>query len=645
MTVEKGKVVLRRKPEVQKAGGVYYTPTFVVDHIVRATLAPLLKGLTPNKVAELRVVDPACGSGSFLLGVYQYLLDWHLDYYLAQKRPSRRVVTRGADGRWRLTLSERKRILISNVYGVDIDPQAVEVAKLSLLLKVVEGETQLGLAVDRLLPSLHKNIQCGNSLVGSDFYDPTELVTLTPDELAEVNAFDWALAFPEAKEARGFDAVVGNPPWLMAGYYLADAKPYLQRQYSTWVGKADLYYLFLEKACRLVRPGGRVGMIVPSKLFHTKAANTLRQLLADGNWVESIVDFGLTRVFEGATNYSAILQLRRDSKGDIELVEADYNFTNLRNRAVDRRDLGGGPWHLIPRDRDALWKRLRSESEPLQKITARFGTGAQTGADKILIFKDDDPAVAELERDYLAPILKGRAVRRWSASPFHLAVFPYVTDPKTDEFVLQDEATLKSKAPRLWQYMNDDRDRLDSRVWFGKSAAELSGAWYGWPYLDSRWAFAAPHLVTPSLADRSNFALGDGDLFVTGTAGVTSVIPEDDIGESLHYLLALLNSELLSRYITDHSTPYQGGYFKFSAPYLRDVPIRRINFEDEEDVAAHNELALLATGLSERLAGMDEVSVADSEAVSRSLQAAEQRINEIVLKLYGVSEDEAAVLR
>ena len=166
------------KPEVKKAGGVYYTPTYIVDYIVKNTVGKLLEGKTPKKAAELRILDPACGSGSFLIGAYQYLLDWHRDWYVEHgPEKHRKELYQGPGGDWRLTTAEKKRILLNNIYGVDIDSQAVETTKLSLLLKVLEGETsesldaQLSFLHERALPDLAANIKCGNSLIGPDFYD------------------------------------------------------------------------------------------------------------------------------------------------------------------------------------------------------------------------------------------------------------------------------------------------------------------------------------------------------------------------------------------------------------------------------------------------------------------------------------------
>jgi hypothetical protein len=215
---------IEEKPEVRKAGGVYYTPSYVVDYIVETTLGKLLAERSPEDAKPIRIVDPACGSGSFLLGAYQRLLDWHLDFYVNAADPdtlSRRKhppVFRGRTGEWRLTAQKKKEILLGSIFGVDIDAQAIEVSKLSLLLKVLEGETEesvnaaLKLFHDRALPDLGRNIRHGNSLIGSDF--PTFGQMELPSFGDDVTEFDWEKAFPAAFKDGGFDVVIGYPPYL-----------------------------------------------------------------------------------------------------------------------------------------------------------------------------------------------------------------------------------------------------------------------------------------------------------------------------------------------------------------------------------------------------------------------------------------------
>ncbi len=229
------------KPEVRKAGGVYYTPAYIVEYIVKHTVGRQIKGRSPAQLkgkggdrppglspkgqvgmpaSPFRVLDMACGSGSFLLGAYQCLLDYCLKWYIEHKPETRKkaVYMDPGNGEWRLTIEEKKRLLTTHIFGVDIDPQAVEVSKLSLLLKVLEGETDQSLSLsllsfsDRALPNLADNIKCGNSLIGSDYF--TGKLIPDPDEMKRVNPFDWKQAFPDAMKAGGFDCVIGNPPYF-----------------------------------------------------------------------------------------------------------------------------------------------------------------------------------------------------------------------------------------------------------------------------------------------------------------------------------------------------------------------------------------------------------------------------------------------
>ena len=194
---ESHRAKIEEKPEVKKAGGVYYTPQYIVEYIVINTVGKLCKGKTIKQISKLRIIDPACGSGSFLLGAYSYLLQHHLDYYTSKTNSKRykEQIYHGKNGEWNLTIKEKKRILLNNIFGIDIDRQAVEVTKLSLLLKVLEGESrdvfekQQKLWRERALPDLGNNIKCGNSLISSDFYNGGIQITLSgEEEIYRINA-------------------------------------------------------------------------------------------------------------------------------------------------------------------------------------------------------------------------------------------------------------------------------------------------------------------------------------------------------------------------------------------------------------------------------------------------------------------------
>ncbi len=279
---------VEEKPEVRKAGGVYYTPKYIVDYIVKNTVGKLLEGqgasskgngLTPKEAAKLKILDPACGSGSFLLGAYQFLLDWHRDWYVNDD-PKKWCTARNPPlyqaqgGDYHLTTSERKRILLNNIYGVDIDSQAVEVTKLSLLLKVLEGENnqtlanQLRMFHERALPDLGDNIKCGNSLIGPDFYQQQTM--LDDEERYRVNVFDWEKEFPlifpprpqgEGRGEGGFDAVIGNPPYIPIEMISDEQKSYFQEKHPQLERKYDSSIVFILALLEKLKRTGRLGYI------------------------------------------------------------------------------------------------------------------------------------------------------------------------------------------------------------------------------------------------------------------------------------------------------------------------------------------------------------------------------------------------
>jgi type I restriction-modification system DNA methylase subunit len=651
-----GQAKVEEKPEVRKAGGVYYTPAYIVEYIVQHTVGRLLEERTPQQAAKLRILDPACGSGSFLIGAYQHLLDWHRDRYIekdAEKHARGRAprLYRGPAGDWRLTTGEKRRILLNNIYGVDIDPQAVEVTKLSLLLKVLEGESQetianqLRLFHERALPDLAANIKCGNSLIGPDLYAERQMTLLQNEEKDRINVLDWKAEFSQVlrRQEHGFDAVIGNPPWVMAGYYVGAEIEYLRRKYQSAAGKFDLYYLFVELGAGLVSDAGWFGMIVPNKFFHTRAAQQLRAILSAKNVVHTLVDFGYERVFAGATNYSCIMLLRKTPTRTVTYARAGAGLAIVDSQKVRSATLTRNTWHFIRKDDESVFRKMEAVGVPLETIVRRFGTGVQTGADKILCVDAERARQLRIEKAILRPILRGRNVRRYQASGNpRQVVFPY-TDAE-DEFRICDEDTLRTKYPRAHSYLLESKDPLSKRVWFGKNATQLSGKWYGMMYLDSRWAFTKPHLLTPSLSNRSNFALGEGTLFATGTAGVTSVIPKDT-EQSVLYLLGLLNSSVMSWYAVNHSPVFQGAYFKFSAPYLKRLPVRTIDFSVQSDKAAHDRIVEHVesiVSLRRRLGAARAPH--DRTAIRRQIDATDRQIDRLVYDLYGLTDEEIRIV-
>jgi len=304
---------IEEKPEVRKAGGVYYTPTYIVDYIVKNTVGKLLEGKSPKEAAKIKVLDPACGSGSFLIGAYQHLLDWYLTQYTKDnantlatgKKPVLRPTPTGG---WALTIAERKRILLDHIHGVDLDGQAVEVTKLNLLLKCLEGETsatlgfQQRLIQDRALPDLGRNIQCGNSLIGTDIIGTDAWKEMDEEEQRRINPFDYERAFPQVFKGKdgGFDAVIGNPPYIDSEWmsvHWPETRTYCVEKYEAASGNWDIFCVFLERAALSCKPHGHAAMIVPNKLATAGYATGARSALANRARMLSLRDYSKVKVF------------------------------------------------------------------------------------------------------------------------------------------------------------------------------------------------------------------------------------------------------------------------------------------------------------------------------------------------------------
>lgn len=267
---------VEEKPEVRKAGGVYYTPDHIVRYIVGYTVGNMIKGKTPAEISKLRIVDPACGSGSFLLGAYEYLLNYHRNYYSLNSKTSKGSRKDVLTPQGELTTAEKKRILLNNIYGVDLDANAVEVTKLSLLIKCLEGETEASIAQmklfhERILPTLDNNIRNGNSLVGVDVYNDLDTY-----EDKRIKPFSWERSFPEVFKAGGFDVVIGNPPYVQLKSLSPDQQLYLERNFVTGV---DLFSVFIEKSIQLLKDNSPMGFIVPSLFIKGIRYQALRDFI------------------------------------------------------------------------------------------------------------------------------------------------------------------------------------------------------------------------------------------------------------------------------------------------------------------------------------------------------------------------------
>ena len=646
-----GQARVADKPEVRKAGGVYYTPTYIVDYIVDSTVGALLKDKTPAQAAKLRVLDPACGSGSFLTGAYQYLLDWHLDYYRRHPQQFRNRRRQTAQG-FVLTTAEKRRILLNSIYGVDLDQNAVEVSKLALLLKMLENESEatgrqtvMFSAGGRILPDLSGNIKWGNSLIGSDFYRGKQMGIFDDEAMYRVKAFDWgseARGFGGIMAQGGFDAVIGNPPYVRQEILGKAFKDYAKQKYETYAGTADLYTYFIEKGVKLLNEKGLFGIIVANKWMRARYGKPLRIWLKQRD-IRKIIDFGDLRVFQDATTYPCILLIGQGDSTDIfnSVRIEDLNFSNLKTYVnqfeyeVMQDALDDNGWSLADKETQKLHLKIMDCGLSLAKyVNGKIYYGVKTGLNKAFVIDAETKERLIEEHDSSAevikPFLKGRDIKR------------YIT-PNVERYVIFTRRGIDiEKYPAIKSHLEQYRNILEPKpkdwkgAWQGRAPGNY--AWYELQAtVDYYDEFEKPKLMLPDISLRGNFILDEtGEKYCVNTAYI--------IGSADKYLLGILNSKLITFFYENISPQYRGGYLRFIYQYLEVIPIREINFDNPADVAMHDNMVALVETILDLHKQLPGLSGIQREMVEAQIERADAEIDALVYRLYGLTADEIAIV-
>ena len=595
---------IEEKPEVRKAGGVYYTPTYIVQYIVKNTVGKLVEGKTHKEVANLKICDPACGSGSFLLGAYQFLLDWHLKFYTENmpKKPWKELC-KGPKGDWKLTTAERKRILLSNIYGVDIDAQAVEVTKLSLLLKVLEGETEQSLQTtflhERVLPNLGSNIKCGNSLIGSDFENEQQqaLFELNDEEKYKINIFDWESAFTEifARKNPGFDAVIGNPPYLFSA--TQEYQAYFSKTYHFCQYQTDFYSVFIERAFHLCRTRGLISYIVSDSWLNSENFSKLRDHLLTKHALKLIAIFDYP-VFRRATIENSIFVVIKDDKPSIFAVDhfASPNSIKTDNSIDPKNAVKDGM--INPRSSHKvidILKKIEKGSIALGTLVrlnrgihayrtdgygkTKFGSGFQTTKDKE---QESYHADRVIDSTYL-PEIKGKNVFRYYSVPSgkYLSYGDWLAEPRQSAFFMKPKIAIRKIL-----------------------SAKLCGSFF----------------EKPTALDQSLYVL---------------ISPEEDVNLLIN-LLGILLSRLAAWYLQNKYAIFDTLYPWYTKKQLSDFPIKK----PPSLLKKYVENMML---LQQQAGGSKTPH--EQESFKRQIEATDHQIDQLVFELYGLSKEEQDIVR
>ncbi len=611
---------VEEKPEVKKAGGVFYTPAYIVNYIVKNTVGKQIEGKSPRQLKGFRVLDMACGSGSFLLGAYQYLLDYYQQWYAGHDPEKHSGAMAQQGDAWRLLTAEKKRILTEHIFGVDIDRQAVEVTKLSLLLKVLEGESdetlgkQLSLWQERALPNLDRNIKCGNSLIGSDYFAGQFLPDT--DELRRVNPFDWAAEFPEAMQAGGFDCVIGNPPYVDIKSLPSQDVRYIFSVFPSANNRINLFAAFIEKSLMVAkRRSFGLSMIIPTALLTQESYRTLRKTILDNCHISSIVrlpneSFGSSA---GDVKVDTVIVVLTDETSASSLTEIISYMGYDRISRIDPSTA-----HVHNFIHQSTWK---VPDEYVWLI-------ATSGVDNSILTKCELGSVPLEE-----------------CAEFCLGLTPY------DKYKGHTSAQIKNKV----FHANHQKDKTFRMLLAGNDVRRYYIEWNGEQWISYGSWLGAPRekrfftqrrILVKQIIDWTNkriwASITDEELYNAQNA--FNLLAKE--GWRLEYLLGVLNSSLMTFY---HRKKYLDEFkMRFQKILIKDCrrfPIHMVNYDEPTDKAQHDKMVTLVEQMLElhkRKAGTQDA--AGKERLQRLIDSTDKQIDALVYELYGLSAEEIAVV-
>ncbi|MEA3289799.1 MAG: DNA methyltransferase, partial [Campylobacterota bacterium] len=551
----------------RKKDGVFYTPPYITKYIVDNTLGKMCnekreelniievtspknpKKLTKkeqqtkdnletykNWLFNLKILDPACGSGAFLNQALEYLITEHtnLQNDLALMGDLFAVYT------------VEESVLENNLYGVDINEDATEIAKLSLWLRTAKK--------GRPLTKLADKIKCGNSLIS--------------DKSVVDNAFVWEEEFKEVFEQGGFDIVIGNPPYVRQEMVSLESKTFFKENYETYHSLADLYIFFVEKGINLLKTNGKFSFIIPNKWIKANYGKSLRQWLKQKS-IDEIIDFGDLQIFEDATTYPLIMtntnKLQNPEFSFTEIRTLKFNnlnnYINENSSKINIKNLNDDGWQLVSKDIENILTKCINNSYTLDSYTnGCINRGVMTGLNEAFII-DEEVKRKLIEEDsnseeIIKPFLTGKDIQKYNCSII-------------DKWLLYIPWDLKIESyPAIKKHLEQFKDKLESRP-------EVKGGRYPW-YALSRYGskyiedFEKIKIIYLVFQVNPAFVM---DVNKTYSNNATFICPKED-----YFLLGLLNSKLGWFLISNVCTEIKGGY-QLIYDYFKNTPIKKFNKE------------------------------------------------------------------
>jgi type I restriction-modification system DNA methylase subunit len=568
MTAElEGQTIDKNKTK-RKKDGVFYTPKYITKYIVDNTVGKLCEtykekiklqedDFRPKRnketkkrlladleayrayLLDLTICDPACGSGAFLNQALDFLITEH--HYIDE------LQTRLLGGS--IVLSDiTNDILERNIYGVDINDESVEIARLSLWLRTAQK--------GRALTTLNDNIKCGNSLIDDV-------------EVAGNKAFDWEKEFPEIFEKGGFDVVVGNPPYVRQEL-IGEFKPYLEKHFKSFAGTADLFTYFYEKSIAIINESGLLSFIT-NDFNKTNSSTPLRAFLKGKTSFISFTDFSEVDVFKGTTTYPVILTVKKGVPSSFKYCKMVQNdvfnievaFQNKSNEVL-QESLVDENWTFKSNIEVEIFKKI-SHFPTIRTTISKCYYGVKTGLNDAFITTQNLP-IGENIKYYL----EGKDLNKWNSKEIEkkLILFPSKSTKKLFGDLDEDSAFRKMES-HYYESMNI----LKSFEEKAKKRYDKGDYWWELRNCAYYELFEKPKIVFPNLQNANKFSFDDSGRYINAPA---VILPTSDKA-----LLAIINSKIVWYFLTQICVVRSGGYIEVKPQYFEQIPIPDYSKESE----------------------------------------------------------------
>lgn len=669
--IKDGTVITERKLEIVDSQGVVNTPKNIADIIVNKTLSPLY---TDEKFAgwgNYRIADICCGSGNFLLAAYEFIINRYIEYYMENDLDiaiQKGILICETGNNFKLSYDYKRQILQKNIWGVDIDILAVEVAKFSLLIKLIEDSTlqEMESFVEnchcRILPSLDNNIKNGNSLVDGKYMKFNPNILNEPEMIESIKVFDWETEF----DGKKFDAIVGNPPYIRVQnmvHFSENEYEYYKSEFSEYeTAKSDLldkYFLFMEKGLQLLSPKGKLGYIIPHKFMLIRSGTALRKLLSEKKCVKQIIHFGTEQIFNGRSTYTCLLFVEKNERKSFEIgfvkdINSFYATTVTDMQEYPIEYLSAAPWTFLSNEIIQILEKKMDKCQPLDSLADIF-VGLQTSADPIYIieseaeengivkFFDCNGIEQEIEIAITKPCIYDVQLEKYAEiKENRRIIFPYRQEGKKQVLYSIDE--MKQLFPKTLRYLESFKEVLCKRSI--KNMSENN--WYQFGRSQSLKRFIqGEHLVWSVLATQGNYVYDDRTICFTGGGNgpFYGLEKKSDTRESLFYIQAVLNYWMLEMVVKSKASKFRGDYYSHGKQFIAQLPIYRINFDDSDEVKIHDEIVDVVHNLMKLKKKRNEQQTKpQKETYKRLIQIESQKLDELITKLYGAEKCSREVL-